>query len=127
MRVMYREPIICPPIVCLDTSAHAISSNGSRGTSLFPIKRLAIVLLPAPALPRRIVRIRLMRYGWNVFVVSYGIVPSNPLAHLRLREKKRNHASRFGAGPRRGQSGNKPAHGALNRPRVFFTAHRRLP
>src|SRR4030095_10242634 len=87
MRVMYREPIICPPIVCLDTSAHAISSNESRGTSLFPIKRLAIVLLPAPALPRRIVRISLTRYGWNVFVVSYGIVPSNPLAHLGLSEK----------------------------------------
>src|SRR5215831_10094805 len=95
--------------------AHAISSNGSRGTSLFPIKRLAIVLLPAPALPRRIVRIRLTKSGWNVFVVSYGIVPSYPLAHAGLPEKKRNHASRFGAGSRRAHTENKATHGALNR------------
>ena len=37
--------------------------------------------------------IDLTRYGWNFSVFFYGIIPSNPLAHLRRIRKKRNHAN----------------------------------
>jgi hypothetical protein len=44
------------------------------------------------------------------------LFPLNPLAHLGVARQKRNHASRFGSEFRRGQAGNKAAHGSLKSP-----------